>query len=81
MFSLGILGTILSIIFIIVSFKGIEITLDVDGIKIINIFRFLCCRMKKIFVPGKIKIFDIKTTENKDEINKNKNENKNEKKK
>ena len=71
MFSLGILGTILSIIFIIVSFKGIEITLDVDGIKIIKIFRFLCCRMKKIFGPGEIKRFDIKTTEKKDEINKN----------
>ena len=79
-FSLGILGTILCIFFIISSFKGIEITLDVNGIKIIKIFRFLCCRNEKIFGVGEIKRFDIKIFEKINEINKNKNEKKNEKK-
>ena len=60
MFSLGILGTILSIIFIIVSFKGIEITLDVDGIKMIKIYRCPCRHSEQILGTGEIKRFDVK---------------------
>jgi len=52
--------------------KGIKITLDVDGIKMMKIYRCQCCRNKEILETGEIKRFDVKTEQikNNEEIKK-----------
>ena len=59
-FVLSFLFIICCIALLIITFKAIKITLDVDGIEIIKIHYCSCCHKKQIFRTGEIKRFDIK---------------------
>ena len=60
MFLVGLISIIFSIYNFFLSEKGIKITLDVDGIKMINVYRCPCRHSKQILETGEIKRFDVK---------------------